>query len=285
MSGHVLASAGDTPTWRGSLDLRFSQGPDTVMQVVEARMPLAIQRPFYPEGADVCHAVVLHPPGGMAGGDRLEIALHLEPGTQALLTTPAANKWYRSSGLPAAQIVRACVDTGAHLEWLPQESIVFDGALAHQTMRVELAPGATWLGWDITRFGRSACGERFDHGHWRNSIEVWRGGTPLWIDRQRLEGGSRLLDRPFGLSGMPVTGCLAWLGQVVETTLAEEARRLWTAQPRHGEAGVTRLEEGLLCRYRGPSSAEARAWFVAVWDMLRRHHRNRAACPPRIWNT
>ncbi len=285
MIGHALAPADDTPCWRGHLNLRFSQAPGTVMEVVKAHMPLAIQRPFYPEGADVCHVLVLHPPGGMASGDRLEIALHLEPGTQVLLTTPAANKWYRSSGKVAEQIVRAHVEAGAHLEWLPQEGIVFDGAVAHQIMHVELAPGATWLGWDITRFGRSACGERFAHGQWRNSIEVWRSGVPLWVDRQRLEGGSRLLDSSFGLSGMPVIGCLAWLGQAVETTFAEEARRLWTVQPRQGEAGVTRLEEGLLCRYRGSSSAEARAWFTAVWNMLRRHHRNRAACPPRIWNT
>ena len=272
--------------WRGELRLVFErQGQATRLSASRARIPLAIQRPFYPEGPELCHALVLHPPGGMVGGDQLEIALELKTGAQALLTTPAAAKWYRSAHREALQRVHARLAEDAHLEWLPQETIVFDGARVRQSLHVELASGATWLGWDITRFGRSARNERFLSGEWRNFTEVWRAGQPLWIDRQRVAGGSRLLDGAYGLAGQPVVGSLVWVGQAVTVELIEAARAAWHAAGHIGDAGVTRLPEGLVCRYRGPSSAEARQWFGVVWDLLRRSCRLRAACPPRIWAT
>ena len=273
-------------TWCGELRLVFErQGQATRLSASRAQIPLAIQRPFYPEGPELCHVVLLHPPGGMVGGDQLDIALELKTGAQVLLTTPAAGKWYRSAHREALQQVHARLADGAHLEWLPQEAIVFDGARVRQSLHVELAPGATWLGWDITRFGRSARNERFLAGEWRNFTEVWRAGQPLWIDRQQLSGGSRLLDSAYGLAGQPVVGSLAWVGQPVSLAVIEAARAAWQASPRLGEAGVTRLTQGLLCRYRGPSSAEGRQWFSVVWDVLRQTFRARAACSPRIWNT
>lgn len=272
--------------WCGELRLVFErQGQATRLSASRAQIPLAIQRPFYPEGPALCHAILLHPPGGMVGGDQLEIALELKTGAQVLLTTPAAGKWYRSANREALQQVHARLADDAHLEWLPQETIVFDGARVRQSLHVELAAGATWLGWDITRFGRSACNERFLTGEWRNFTEVWRAGQPLWIDRQRIAGGSRLLDGAYGLAGQPVVGSMVWVGQAVTAELIEAARAAWQASPRLGEAGVTRLTQGLLCRYRGPSSAEARQWFTVVWDVLRQTFRARPACSPRIWAT
>lgn len=272
--------------WRGELHLVFECNEQaTRLSASRARIPLAIQRPFYPEGAELCHALMLHPPGGMVGGDQLEITLELKAGAQALLTTPSAGKWYRSDQRQAVQRMQAHLAEGAYLEWLPQESIVFDGACVRQCVHVKLASGATWLGWDITRFGRSARNERFLTGEWRNFTEVWRGGQPLWIDRQRITGGSRLLDGAYGLAGEPVVASLVWVGQAVTAELIEAARAAWRAAAYLGEAGVTCLPQGLLCRYRGPSSAEARQWLGAVWDLLRRTYRSRVACPPRIWRT
>lgn len=271
--------------WHAELWLGFArQGERTALVERRVRMPLAIQRPFYPEGPRVCHILLLHPPGGLVGGDHLDMNLDLQAGSEVLVTTPAAGKWYRGQRA-ARQIGHLRVATDAHLEWLPQESIVFDGARAEQALHVELAPGATWLGWDITRFGRSASGERFLSGRWRAQTEVWRSGEPLWIDRQQLEGGSHLLDSAYGLAGQPVIGTLAWVGQPVSSELIGAAREQWTALAGPGEAGVTRLPQGLLCRYRGPSSSAARHWFTRVWDLLRREFRGCGAQPPRIWNT
>lgn len=271
--------------WHGVLDLAFSRDAErTLMERRRVCMPLAVQRPFYPEGPSVCHALALHPPGGMVGGDRLDIVLELREHAEALVSTPAAAKWYRGVAR-ATQAVNQRVDRGARLEWLPQETIVFDGAEVEQTLRVDLGQEACWLGWEITRFGRSARGESFSHGTWRTTTEVWRGGVPLWIDRQRLAGGSRLLTSAYGLAGAPVIGTLAWLGKGVTPELVAAARTRWEIIGADGEVGTTRLAEGLLCRYRGPSSAAARAWFIAVWDLLREHDGGRAACPPRIWFT
>lgn len=247
-------------------------------------MPLALQRAFYPEGDAVCHVLMLHPPGGMVGGDQLDIALTLGAQARALVTTPSAARWYRAT-TPAAQRVTVRVAAGAQLEWLPLETIVFDGAIASQHLQAELEPGARLAAWEVVRFGRSAHGERFTRGRWRTAMDVTRAGRPLWIDRQQLAGGSTLMRSAYGLAGQPVAGTFAWLGDAAPDALIEAARVAWRDGAYPGEAGVTRLAEGLLCRYRGPSSAAARAWFTQVWDLLRRHAWAAPAMIPRIWST
>ena len=175
--------------------------------------------------------------------------------------------------------------SAAHFEWLPQETIIFSGADVRQRLRVELAAEASWLGWEVTRFGRSARDETFDDGAWRMNTEVWREGSPLWIDRQHLAGGSRMLNSAYGRGGAPVIATLAWIGTAVGPEIVDAARELWHSAKLDGEAGVTRLQHGMLCRYRGSSSAAARAWFIAVWDKVRSQYRGSAACAPRIWRT
>lgn len=277
--------AADPAAWHGRIDLAFSRANErTVVERRRVQMPLAVQRPFYPEGPRVCHALVLHPPGGMVGGDRLDITLEMSEHAEACVGTPAAGKWYRG-GAAATQTVLHRLGAGARLEWLPQETIVFDGARVRQEARVELAPESAWLGWDITRFGRTARGEVFESGSWRMHTEVWRGRAPLWIDRQRLDGGSRLLRSGYGLAGAPVIGTFAWVGKAATPALVDAARAAWEAGDHIGESGVTRLAEGLLCRYRGSSSADARAWFAAVWNLVRAYDGRGVASTPRIWTT
>ena len=247
------------------------------------KAPLKVQRPFYPEGPGVCHSVVLHTAGGVVGGDRLSLDFHLELNAQALITTAAAGKIYCSNGLEARQSIQMQVAAGACLEWLPQETIVFNGAIYRQDLRLELAPGASWLGWEITRFGRSARKERFLQGNWRSHTEIWQQGRPLWIDRQWLKGGSEMLNSPHGLAGQPVVASLGWVGADVSPEIVAQARSLWKSVERQGEAGVTRLTSGLLCRYRGSSTSEVRNWFTDVWQLLRLSFLGRPSCPPRVW--
>ncbi len=271
--------------WHGRLALAFERrGARTVLVRARAQMPLAVQRAFYPQGEEVCHVLVLHPPGGMVGGDRLDIEVTLASQARALVTTPSAARWYRATAR-AAQQVTVRVAAGAQLEWLPLETIVFDGAIASQHLQAELAPGARFAAWEVVRFGRSARGERFTRGSWRTAMEITRAGRPLWIDRQQLAGGSALLRSAYGLAGQPVAGTFAWLGDAAPDALLEAARLAWREGAYPGEAGVTRLPEGLLCRYRGPSSAAARAWFARVWDLLRRHAWGAGTTIPRIWST
>jgi urease accessory protein len=267
--------------WHGKLNLVYADRLGTTALIHNSHQaPLKVQRPFYPEGEKVCHSVILHTAGGVVGGDRLSLNFHLESNAQALITTAAASKIYRSNGTQAKQSINIQVDAGACLEWFPQETIVFNGAIYRQDLRVELATGASYLGWEITRFGRSARGEKFVQGEWRSHTEIWQKNVPLWIDRQWLPGSEEVFHSPHGLAGQPITGSLVWVGGVVSAEMLEKARNLWSGK---GEAGVTRLENGFLCRYRGCSTSEVRNWFIDVWQLLRMSFFSRGNCIPRVW--
>lgn len=285
--------------WHGHLDLVYGyrQGATQIIRN-QVQAPLKVQRPFYPEGQEVCHSVILHTAGGVVGGDSLSMNFQLEADAKTLITTAAAGKIYRSSGLEARQTIEIKLAANANLEWLPQETIVFAGAIYRQDLRVELELGASLLLWEITRFGRTARGERFVSGEWRSHVEVWQQGRPLWIDRQLLKG-EEMLESEHGLGGQPVAASLAWVGQPVTAQIVEKVRRVSQSQASlwqnirladegdgakiQPSVGVTRLTNGLLCRYRGSSTAEARSWFIAVWQLLRLEVRDRPVCLPRVW--
>ncbi|HIK43422.1 MAG TPA: urease accessory protein UreD [Leptolyngbyaceae cyanobacterium M65_K2018_010] len=280
--------------WHGQAHLVYArQAEKTVLVKGFTQAPLKLQKPLYLEGPAVCQTVLVHTAGGMVGGDRLTVQVHLQPDSRGLVTTAAAHKIYGSQAAAgqapaplrgAEQRVEIHLASGSCLEWLPQETILFNGANYDQHLRVALPPGAIWCGWEVTRFGRSARGERFDQGQWRSHLEVWQGDRPLWLDRQSLTGGSAALDSPNGLGGQAVVGSFALVGFLPATDLVNELRELWEAAwP--GEGGVTRLQTGLLCRYRGPSSEVARRWFVSLWGHLRPFYLGRVAMPSRVWPT
>ncbi|MBD2519663.1 urease accessory protein UreD [Nostoc sp. FACHB-973] len=270
-----------TEGWHGKLNLVYADRQNRTQLIYNHQQaPLKVQRPFYPEGQKVCHSVILHTAGGVVGGDRLSSHIHLQPHTHALITTAAASKIYRSNGLQARQNTQIQVDTGACLEWLPQETILFNGAIYQQDLRVELATGGSFLGWEITRFGRSARGEKFDKGEWRSHTEIWQQGVPLWIDRQWLPASEEVFHSPHGLAGKPIIGSLVWLGGAVSPEMVEKIRILGNGV---AEIGVSRLQHGLLCRYRGDSTSEVRNWFIDVWQLLRVSFLNRGKCVPRVW--
>lgn len=227
MQADTLQHAVPNTGWCGGLQLKYADIEGTT-QIIQSRShsPLKVQRPFYPEG-EVCHSVILHTSGGMVGGDRLEIDVHLQPQAHVLLTTAAASKIYRTNGQQAQQKVQINLAAGACLEWLLQETIVFNQAVYRQDLHIELAPGATWLGWEITRFGRSARQEQFLQGNWRSHTEVWQQERPLWIDRQWLPGSKEVFNSPNALASHPVVGTMAWIGQAVEPEVIAKIR-LWT---------------------------------------------------------
>jgi urease accessory protein len=271
--------------WHGSLDLVYcDRDGETHLTHALVKAPLKVQRPFYPESKAICHSVILHTAGGIVGGDNLSQSIKLQSKANALITTAAATKVYRSNGQIAKQTIDIDVESGACLEWLPQETIVFNGAIYHQNLRVELAPDANFLGWEITRFGRSARGEKFLEGEWRSHTEIWQQGKPLFVDRQRLSGGEALINSPVGLAGQPIAASLVWIGKPVSPEIIEKARILWDLKKNGGEAGVTTTQAlGLLCRYRGSSTEEVRNWFIEVWQLLRRSLLERQAVKPRVW--
>ena len=161
--------------WRAQLSLGFTRrGNKTLLSSRRHRGPLTVQRPFYPEGQEVCHVYLLHPPGGVVGGDRLEINVNCHSSTQALVTTPAATKFYRSAGAPAHLEQRLIVGKNAILEWLPQENILFSGSIGKMNTTVQLEQNSTFVGWEIVCLGRPASNETYDVGNFSQSLQIIR---------------------------------------------------------------------------------------------------------------
>jgi urease accessory protein len=268
-------------SWRASLALEFSfENQKTTLSSKIHDGPLVVQKPLYPEGGEVCHAIVVHPPGGIAGGDELALQARTGEGASALLTTPGATKWYRSAGAWARQ--RVSLEVKGTLEWLPQETIVFDGALGETGYEVDLSAGAGIIGWDIVCLGRTGSGERFARGMFRSSIRIRREGRLLWLERARIDGGGRLLDSPAGLGGSPVFGTLFACSLNLNQEFATEMRKM---EPETGRGAVTLLPGILLARYLGDSTEAARRYFIALWRILRPALAGREAIEPRIWST
>ena len=263
--------------------MRFERtGGRTVLVDRRHSGPLVVQKALYPEGAAVCHAVIVHPPGGIAGGDRLEIEAALEAGAQALITTPGATRWYRSAGPAAAQTARLRVAAGASLEWLPQETIFFEGCRAANRVEFELAPGARLLAWEIACLGRLRSRERFASGDAFHSLSLRVDGRLCWTERGRLVAGDRALDSGVGLGGHSVFGTFLAAAPGLDTGLIAACRR---SKPSSGEAAMSLLPGVLVARYLGSSSESARIYFSALWRVLRPALVGREALEPRIWKT
>jgi len=274
-----------TSSWQAALDLGFERrGESTRLVRREHRGPLRVQKALYPEGPELCHAIVLHPPAGIAGGDRLEIGIELGGDAQALLTTPGAGKWYRSAGPIAEQAVSLRVGAGATAEWLPQESIIFDGAQARMRTTVDLDEGARFIGVETLCLGRRASGESFERGSLHLGTDIRSDGRLLWRERGVIEGGSPLLHSPIGLAGYSVCSTvLVAGGNVAPETL--RACRAITVNESGARCGVSAMPQLFVGRYLGHSAQAAREWFVALWQHLRPTIIGCEAVVPRIWNT
>lgn len=281
--GRVSGSdTGDQPSgWQARLELGFAQRDGrTVLAHKRHLGPLTVQRPFYPEGGP-CHCYLLHPPGGVVGGDRLEVLIRVGDGAHALITTPGAAKFYRSAGPRAEQVQRLSVDTGGVLEWLPQENILFPGANLRVSTEVNLAAGARFLGWEVHSLGRPAVSERFATGRADLRLRLQRDGVPVLVERLQINDGDGL-DGPAGLRGAPVLGTLlataADAGDLaaVRTHPVQAETLLWAA---------TLVGDLLIARCLAQGTEPVTRLFAALWGILRPRLLGCRACPPRIWST
>jgi urease accessory protein len=225
----------------------------------------------------------LHPPGGIVGNDTLDVGVKLNAGSQVLVTMPGASKWYRSQGAAATQRLSINVDPDATLEWLPPETIIFNGAAAKMYTAIELAAGGNYLGWDILCLGRTASGEKFDAGDIHQTMDISIAGELVWGERCRLSGGAALLESPVGLAGAPVSAVMIAAGESIPGELLAQCRAI--AADAAARTGISTMPNILVARYVGHSSEQAKRYFVALWQVLRPFFTGRAAVPPRIWNT
>ncbi len=268
--------------WQARLGLIFARHRDRTRLARNRHSgPLLVQRPLYPEGPAVCHGHLLHPPGGVVGGDSLRLDVETGADARALLTTPGATRFYRSAGPGALVEQRFVVRQGGCLEWLPQENILFPGARVALSTRVDLEEGAGFLGWEVLCLGLPVNGAGLGSGSLRADLELRRQGRPLLVERLRL-GRTTDPDRPAGLRGHPVTGTFVATG-------AGPGTAAWLRE--HLPAGdsplcgITRSGELLVIRCLGRSTMEALDLFRHLWQKLRPRLAGRAPCPPRIWTT
>jgi len=279
------------PHWHGSLSLRYRRDGERTIGSDRHDGPLRVLKTLHPEGPGTCHHVLVHPPGGIVGGDRLDIDIDLQEGAHALITTPGATRFYRSKGPAAAQHVSARVAAGARLEWLPLETIAYRGAIAANRMRFALAPGATMIGWEILALGLPAAGEPFDAGRFEQHVEL----PGVWLDRGTVAPGERigrlLLDSPLGWDGR-TTLCTMWCASGDDwapaglESLLHAARERLAAGPDPDRAGATAPHpRAVVVRALGNRVEPLWSTLRAIRDDWRRLLWNSAAVSPRIWRT
>jgi urease accessory protein len=269
---------------RLSLDLRSEHQKTTAR--FEHDGPLRILKSLYPEGPAICHNVIVHPPGGLVGGDVLDVRVHAGAGAHGLISTPGATRFYRSEGAPATQQVTLTLDAGARLEWLPLETIAYPGCLAHNTLRATLGEGAELIGWDVCALGLPTAGQPFDRGRLTQRLEI----PGLWLEQAHIDAtDTRLLESPLGLAGQRCLGtlwlaCGAPLARDRREHLLETVRALLEGDLQGVQAGATCPNpQMLVLRAVAPLVEPLMAQFQRVWGGLRSEAWGLSSVPPRIW--
>ncbi|POT57235.1 urease accessory protein [Citrobacter amalonaticus] len=265
-----------TPGWQAELDLRFTRtAHKTVLASARHTGPLTVQRPFYPED-DVCHLCLLHPPGGIVGGDELRISVTLAANSHALITTPGAGKFYRSRG-PLSQL-HQIFTLGPHatLEWLPQDTILFPGANANIRSVFHITSESRLLGWELLCLGRPVMRETFSHGALHSRLEVWRDCVPLLIERLQLQDGNLC-----NVANQPWCGTLLCY-PATETMLDGTRERL---APLGEYAGATMIDSLLTIRFLASDNLIVQRVMRDIWHFLRPLLTDKSPHAPRIWQT
>jgi urease accessory protein len=276
------------PPWRASLALRFADDAGTT-RLVERRHsgPLRVQKPLYPEGGAVCHAIIVHPPGGVVGGDQLEFSATVGEGARAFLTTPGAAKWYKANGKVSRQTVRLHAGADAAIEWLPQETIFFDDAHVELEQDITLEAGASYIGCEILCMGRRASGESFRSGRVAQRTRIRQGARLLWWEQGALTPQG--IASPLGMAGHSVCATLLAVGAPlpagVLAAVRSEGAAAAAAAPTAALFGATQMKGLLAVRYLGDDSEAAREIMLAAWRTLRPQLLGRAPFDPRSWRT
>lgn len=269
--------------WHASLNLRFSNLREkTVLRINKHKGPLRVQRPFYPEDYGRCHCYILHPPAGVAGGDRLSIDIVADASTRVLITSPGAGKFYRCENKIGSLENKISVGKNASLDWLPQETLFFNGTRANVTTEIDMQSDARFVAWDIACLGRPASREVFDTGFIRQTLKITSNGVPQFIERTRIDNRDPIL-----------SGCWGWNHHTVSALLiangiTEDEYSSFQEFNQHNDdymIGVTWKKNMLIARYLGDSAEQAKAKLQKILEKIREQRDEEQFVTPRIWHT
>ena len=280
----MVASTVANTNWQARLTLDFSSANGrSILSKRQHVGPLVVQKTLHPEGEGVCHGIIIHPPGGVAGGDELNVNANLAESAHALLTTPGAGKWYKANGKQASQHLNFNLRPSACLEWMPQENILFDGSNIAFSAEIDLDEDSVFAGWDILCFGRQAQQEQWQSGLLRQSLKIRRKDQLIWQECSLLNPKHRVFKSKAGLGKYVVSGSFVVAAGGLPSELYAACQRAVA----EGNAiyGVTALPHIFSARYVGDSAPLARKYFEALWMILRPWYAGREAVRPRIWNT
>ncbi len=291
-SGHTRDAS--VSSWDASLSLTVSRTPrGSVLKRKSHQGPLYIQKPFYPEGRDLAHLYVLHPPGGMVSGDTLAISVDIGEQASALVTTPGAGRVYKARDDKALQrqVLEFHVAQDASLEWLPLEAIIYPGASTQLDTHVHLQGNGRYIGWEVTSLGLPASGEAFTaETGMSQSLNIYRDGCLKLREKLQVNGVEGMLAASAGLRQRPISGMMVAgpFDQPLDEDVLSRLRELCenqTDRDSQALAGVTLNQDFLIVRALGSCSEQTRKLFIDCWRLLRPLMLEREACPPRIWAT
>ncbi len=281
---NALTEAG----WHASLDLQFGRAQDkrTVLHRRRFSGPLRVQKAFYP-GDGVCHVYILHPPGGVVGGDALEVGVKAQRNAAVLLTTPASTKIYRSAGATSKIDQRIRVEAGASLEWLPRDTMLFGGSRLNQNTVINLSSDARFFGWEMITLGRPKSDDHYETGQFNQRFELHVEDAPVLIERQAWCAGAEVLAASWGLQAkVVVASCYAYPADqdVLDRVrlLMDDTRRM---DSNDCEMSATLIDDVLAVRALGNDATALHQSLVHIWSGIRPLMMRYDACPPRIWAT
>ena len=263
--------------WSARLNVSFEAGPERTTVRRNHTGPLAIQRPYYPEGK-TAHVYLLHPPGGVVAQDHLQINVTCEEAAHGLVSTPGATRYYRSDG-GLAHTVQTIECEGGALEWFPQENIFFSGCHARLKTSLSVSSTSRLAWWEINCFGRPHGKVPFENGSVENIMELSINASLVLKDRL-IVNDEHPISATCGLRDCSVVGTLVFT-QVHPATV-ESAR---SAVMDKAGFSATTFDNVLIVRYLGDSSEDAKAGFIKVWSVLRCALNGKTSMAPRIWAT
>ena len=273
--------------WHATLSLDYSLQASKTVAHFRHNGPLRILQSLYPEGDAVCHNVLVHPPGGLVGGDTLNISVTAATGSHGLITTPGATRFYQSRGETALQRAHIKLATGARAEWLPMEALCYSGCLAENHLTLDLAPGAELIGWDITALGLPSAGQPFVQGSFCQHIEL----PGVWLESARTRADDLLLmNSPLGLAGQRCIATLFFVtGSKLERQRQQRAldltRQVIETHPLSPSAGATSPDvQVVVLRVLAPLVEPAMDLLKQVRKVWRQHFWDKAAPSPRTWS-